>query len=1690
MAFDWKSLLERLDPRKLRLPAYAQMRDFAVANRNTILSTSLALLVGLWGGAVLGNSGGGPVFNLATTGTVGSSEPMRAAGAPRAGETHVAGMQFMRLRTEMNQATPRACLEFSQNLSRDASIHYADYIRMDPAAPYSVDVSGNLLCLGGLPLNPERQVTVRQGLPSASGERTPIDETFTLTFGDRPAYVGFAGGGIILPRAEADGMAIETVNVSKLKIEVLRVPDRILSQYEISQGSQNDEGGYGNWEFNDAGSSVGVRVYQGEINIDTRNRRNVAITTVFALGTALHELRPGAYIVKVRDGSPGAGQRTGGSDEGDSDSESPASAFRWILYTDMALQSFSGATGMDVIVRSLRTARPMAGVTMTLIAQNNDELARARSDGNGRVHFDDALIHGDGPAQARYVMAYGSQGDFAAQDLQRPALDLSDRGIDGRHTPGNIDAYVYTERGVYRPGEIVRLIGLIRDQIGRAIADRPSTLVVFRPNGTEAQRIRMEPAVNGGAIAKNIQIDRGAPRGQWRAELTVDGQDAVAGNVSWSVEDFVPQRLRVRFSPTEEQLQAQHFVMRAGQSQAVGVQADFLYGAPGAGLAVEAEGRLMVDPNPFPQQQGYSFGRADESFDEQVFQLPGSVTDGQGHAQLLLQLQNQPRTTLPLRARIVASVADPGGRMVRESFAVPVRLSNVYIGLKPTFENRRAGAGERVAYDVVAVNGLGQRTAVNGVQWQLVREDWNYDWYLDGGQWRWRRTGRDIPVDGATVNIGPGQPLRIAKDGLRDGSYRLIVTDDASGAVTSQRFGVGWGGPADDDQTPDMVSVVAPTAAVRPGGRARVQIRPPYEGEAQIVVATDRVIETRTVHVGPQGTTIDLGVNQDWGSGAYVLVTVMTPRDPVNLPVPRRAIGVAYVPVDMANRTLQVHAGRGLDHVRPNTRVNVPVDVSNVPVGEHVRVAIAMVDEGILNITKYDSPNPTDFFFGRRALGVDTRDDYGRLLNPNLGAAAAARQGGDNLGGEGLTVVPTRTVALYSDIVEVHGGHAVIPIDVPDFNGTLRLMTVAWSETAVGQDSQDEIVRDPVVAEMILPRFLSPGDQAQGALNIDNVEGPAGMYTVTVGGSPTAQVQQAARRFQLGRGQRQTALVPITGGGLGVGRLTLRLEGPSGFAPIQRTYDIQTRAAFLPITLVDTAPLASRAQWPAPRDGLATFQPDASASISFSNLAGMDPVPLLDALWRYPYGCSEQMTSVSIPLLYYNTLRSQANRAPDPRIHNRVQDSVTTLLDREGPDGAFGLWHAGDNEATPWLGAYITDFLYRAQRQGYAVPRAPMEQAYGALRRVARLNDFGSVGYQSEVYAWPGSNDTKELLRSRSAAYALYVLARAGQADIGQLRYFHDSRLNAEPSPLARAQIGAALSFMGDRARSQHAFQMAESALGYRNIGDWYQTPLRDLAGVMALAAEAGDTAMVDRLRRRLERDAPDANQLMTQEQVQLLLAANALLQRSGQINVSMNGQPMTDHRIVVNAQRLATGLVFQNLARGPVWRSMSRAGAPLQAPPAMASGFSIDKRVFRLDGALADPNSIRQGDRVVVVLSGQPDGARSYPTVLVDLLPAGLEIESLLNPEDGSGTNYDGVARHGPFSWIGEISTTQVQEQRDDRYVASATLHSSFRWAYIARAVTPGRYTMPAAQVEDMYRPGVMARTSTGTITIAPRGG
>jgi uncharacterized protein YfaS (alpha-2-macroglobulin family) len=333
-------------------------------------------------------------------------------------------------------------------------------------------------------------------------------------------------------------------------------------------------------------------------------------------------------------------------------------------------------------------------------------------------------------------------------------------------------------------------------------------------------------------------------------------------------------------------------------------------------------------------------------------------------------------------------------------------------------------------------------------------------------------------------------------------------------------------------------------------------------------------------------------------------------------------------------------------------------------------------------------------------------------------------------------------------------------------------------------------------------------------------------------------------------------------------------------------------------------------------------------------------------------------------------------------------------------------------------------------------------------------------------------------MRSRAAAYALYVLAKAKAGDLARLRWFHDVQMKDEPSALARAQVGAGLALMGDRARAHDSFVQAARALDYRDPLDWYQSPLRDLAGVIALAYDAGETGIARQLQGRVEGSVRDVDSLNTQEQARLLQAADRMLRAAGAMRVEASGaRAIAGTRWAVG--RLADAR-FVNRGTGALWRTVTVRGAATTAPPAAGEGLTLEKRLFTLSGAPADPLSLAQGARVIVRLSGASAQGRSMLTVIDDALPAGWEIETVLGPED---------AKAGPFAFLGELSAASAQEARDDRYVAALTVggRQRFAVAYVARAVTPGDFFLPGAEASDMYRPSIAARTAPGRVRIAP---
>ncbi len=397
------------------------------------------------------------------------------------------------------------------------------------------------------------------------------------------------------------------------------------------------------------------------------------------------------------------------------------------------------------------------------------------------------------------------------------------------------------------------------------------------------------------------------------------------------------------------------------------------------------------------------------------------------------------------------------------------------------------------------------------------------------------------------------------------------------------------------------------------------------------------------------------------------------------------------------------------------------------------------------------------------------------------------------------------------------------------------------------------------------------------------------------------------------------------------------------------------------------------------------------------------------------------------------------------------------------------------------------------------MPQDAIDRALNAMRQVSRPDGYASSGYRLTYPDWwAGNKDASkaatERMRSRASAYALYVLAKGGKGDLARLRWWHDVQMKLEPSPLARAQVAAGLQMMGDQARAHDGFRKAADTVGYqrRLIGpgvfndpdDWYQTPLRDLAGVIAVAYEAGAPDVGRSLQPRLGAAMKGPEQLTTQEEAQLLKAAHYMLSAAGRIRIDATG--VTELPASGGAPRWAVGRLasarFVNAGTGALFRTVTVRGTSLAVPAAESHGLSVSKSFYRFSGGAADPATLRQGERLIVKLAGANSQGRAMPLVIDDALPAGYEIEMTLGPDD---------AQNGPFKFLGQLSATTAQESRDDRFVAAmdAEGNKPFAVAYVARAVTAGDFYLPGAEARDMYHPGVFARTEGRRTKIAPAG-
>ena len=993
------------------------------------------------------------------------------------------------------------------------------------------------------------------------------------------------------------------------------------------------------------------------------------------------------------------------------------------------------------------------------------------------------------------------------------------------------------------------------------------------------------------------------------------------------------------------------------------------------------------------------------------------------------------------------------------------------------------------------LDGEGKRVASDGLGWVLNRLDTNWQWYRRDGQWNYEAVTLTRKIADGTLNATADGALPKVEANVDYGRYKLEITSaDPSGPSASTAFNAGWYTAASEAESPEILDVALDRASYKPGDTAKLRIATKLGGKALISVLSNGLLSTQEIDVPNGGGEADVTVGEGWGAGAYVTAMLYRPLDESLKRMPSRAIGVQWLGLDQAANTLSVELGAP-EKIKSGSTLTVPVKLGGLKAGEEARVTLAAVDLGILNLTRFQTPAPENWFYAQRRMGLEIRDFYGRLIDGMRAERGTLRSGGDGGADAGLQGSPPveETVALFSGIVTVGpDGTASVDFNVPDFNGTVRVMAVAWSADKLGHGQKDVIVRDAVALTASGPRFLTLGDEARLDIAVHNVEGPQAAYKVELVNGDKA-VHTA--NLDLKAGERRSEHIPVKPESVGLVDYDIRVTGPDGI-DVKRhlTFDVKPPAGDIKRTTVASLKAGGNISLSPDlvRDMIA---PRTRVSISVGPIATLDIPSLLTSLDRYPYGCAEQTVSRALPLVYANAVAAQLGIAPDKELKERVQKAVDRVFEMQDSSGAFGVW--GPVTTDLWLTGYVTDFLTRAKEQGFAVNPQGFTQALDRLQNfIAYAEDFKQGG--------------------EDRAYALYVLARNGRAPIGDLRYYADTRLDRFTTPLAKAQLGAALAMMGDKTRAETAFASAldsldvpepTGAFGYR--GD-YGSDLRDSAALLTLASETHVTNVeAPKLINVIAKAYVGRTYTSTQEQAWMLLAANAMAEEGRDLKLIVNGAPVVGavNRAMSAEEILKAPLTVANDGAAPVDAVVSVIGSSLTTEPPVSKGFTIERAYYTLDGKQVDLKSatggtseVKQNERLVAVvkIESKDPGGR---VLLVDRLPAGFEIDNPHIVDSGDVKALD---------WLKTTVQPEHSEFRDDRFVAAFNFSTgnteqaapeaestpdgqavtkgpatSATVAYMVRAVTPGAFIHPAATVEDMYRPERYARSAAGKLTV-----
>ena len=1505
------------------------------------------------------------------------------------------------------------CFGTNQDFNVPDSSVLKSYIKLIPKDHFSVYPNYKELCVTGLKPQTSYTVTIDKSIPLGS---KPLDKTYIFRekTGDLEASLNFKENGYILPANSELSIPIESMNIDTLSVSLYRLNRNNLmsaiNEFGLTQSIYS-------YKLKSIKTQDGYFLWKKKLPLTFR--KNHLKTTAIPVGKYLGNIKPGVYMLY-------AAKDIKGEEE---DYYSSHTASQWFMISDIGLFTLEGEEGMNVYTKHLSDASIYDNVKLELVSKNNEILATTTTQ-KGHAFFKKSLLLGENGLAPEAIYAYGKDGDFTAIILSRPALDLTDRGVAGREMPVNYDAFLFTNRGIFKPTEAAPVNILIRDNDGKVAKNLKITLKLYDASSTKVST-QVLSTDEMGFIQTSFDLSVSQKRGKWKVKAFAGSKKPI-GAMTFIVDDFIPPKIEVSITKQPD-------FIEYNQTKTITAIAKYLTGGSMANPSWSSTITLGPASKPFKGYEDYKFSSVDAIMPYEELAHQSMTGDENGTIIVPLKITHINQKTYPQNLNIILDVNEPGGRAVQKNITVFYDNRSGYIGVKPKFKDGSVDLESKPSFDVVYISHM--KPVKQQLTYKIIAEDVQWDWISSGDSWEYSKSYSDInEVANGNIDVG-NTPTNLQLDKLDWGYYKIKFTG-ADNARCSYRFSVGYE-QSMSKASPDKLPIITNKKQYSPTDTVKVKIIPKFSGKLLINVANSKIISSKELDAHENiPLEVELPISKKWGTSAYILVTEF--RSKKKKRGSPRAVGVAHVSIQDNSKIINLSLK---SPKRIDSKTNLKVQVSSTNISTPTYVKIMAVDKGILNITNFKAPNPKEYFWGQKKLGIKIRDMYAELIKTS-GEHGEFAVGADDIANlEDAYKKPTtnkrKIIALQSKTLLLDkNAQASVDFNVSSFQGTIKLMAVAWNKDAVGNEQNITLVKDPVSIEAYMPRFLALGDTAHMLIGItfdDNIS--KGEYHLDLDSSGGIEFNPAKLIINHDDKSIVYAKINATAKSNQDSNLTIRISNQNKKVASRR-FSLAVRPAYLQshVRKVSTIQQADTL------DTKTLIEKDNYANISKISLkvtnAPTIPTNTIEKeLIDYCCRCAEQTSSRAFAFL-------SSSKQSEKEL---VIQSIKHLQSMQKIDGSYGLWV--NSQSSTWVTSYALDFLTQAKKADY------------------KINEK----YFQKGLSWLEDNLYKlstDVNKQESDSYALYVLAENGKVLISDINYHINNPKTLIKSAFGIGHLAATLNIIGEKNKSKIFFEKAIKALGNSDTFSNYGGTLRDKAALIVLLQNAKMDTLAAPLYSDLAMDTKSKQYLSTQEMSQILRASHAVDPKESELNISVNGHTFTGKEYLYKTDDIDDMPTITNNTQSNIWYTLGMVAQPNKAALAQTKnhGFSINKELYTMDGKKIDIEQITKNQRIVMIISGKIEDTSITHPLIIDLVPSGLEIE---NP------NISGIDEISKLPWLKNLSKIENVTYADDRFsCALNNNYSTFKIAYTLRAVTLGTYTLSPVVIEDMYKPRYRANS------------